>query len=244
MTPGPADRSGAGPDDLSPLDLLEALAHIEVATGPRSRHTEILTRAGKLGLLWDGPPDAARVLVACGGALGGFLGPAGGLYFDLAGTLADAGVATVRVDYRLPGDLSACVLDVAVAIELARHHDGSRFVVLGHSFGGAVAIGVGAIIADLIAGVVSLAGQSAGCEPAAELGRIPLLLVHGEKDEIIPSAAAEAVRQMAGHGELVMLPGTGHLLDESGALLRAHLPPWILGAFQGGPGAFGSAGAP
>src|SRR5262249_28355231 len=137
-----------------PFDLLEALDHVEVATGPDTRHTETLTWKGKLGLIFDGPPEAEQVLVMCGGALGGLLGPAGGLYSDLARTLAAQGVGSVRVDYRRPGDLTACVVDVAVAIELAQRLGGSRFVVAGHSFGGAVAIGAATALAELVTGVV------------------------------------------------------------------------------------------
>jgi len=60
-------------EPVRPYDLLKALAHVEVETGPTAWHTEILSRSGKLGLLWDGPPDAERVLVMCGGAVGGWL---------------------------------------------------------------------------------------------------------------------------------------------------------------------------
>jgi pimeloyl-ACP methyl ester carboxylesterase len=218
-----------------PLDLLEVLDHVEVDTGGDSRHAEILTRAGKLGLLFDGPEDAERVLVMCGGALGGVLGPAGGLYYDLARTLAGQGVGSVRVDYRRPGDQNACVLDVAVAIDLAQRTGAGRFVVIGHSFGGAVAIGAGAALLELVGGVVCLAGQSAGCAPAADLGGTPLLLLHGENDEIIPVAAVDTIRLIAGHGEVVRFPGTGHLLHEVAEDLRRRLPPWVLGALGDGP---------
>jgi pimeloyl-ACP methyl ester carboxylesterase len=221
------------PEDLRPYDLLQVLAHLEVETGPTAWHTEILTSSGKLGLLWDGPPDSERVLVMCGGAVGGVLGPAGGMYFDLARALAEEGVNSVRVDYRRPGDLAACILDIAVAVDLAQRCGGKRFVVVGHSFGGAVAIGAAAALPDLVAGVVSLAGQSAGCEAAKELNGVPLLLLHGENDEIIPFGAAETVRHIAGYGAVVKLPGTGHLLTESGEELRRRLPRWLLAALGG-----------
>lgn len=221
-------------NDLRPYDLLKSLAHIEVETGPSSWHTEVLSTSGKLGLLWDGPPDSERVLVMCGGAIGGVLGPAGGLYFDLARGLAVEGVNSVRVDYRRPGDLAACILDVAVAVDLAQRCGGKRFVVMGHSFGGAVAIGGAASLPDLVTGVVTLAGQSAGCEAATELNGVPLLLLHGEDDEIIPVGAAETVRAIAGYGAVVVLPGTGHLLTESGEELRLRLPRWLLGALGDG----------
>lgn len=226
-------------DGERPLDLVGVLDIIEVETGDGTRHTEILTRAGKLGLLWHGDPgEDGRVLVTCAGAFGGFLGPAGGLYFDLARTLAQAGVTTVRVDYRQPNHLPGCVLDMAVAVDLAERCGGTRYIVLGHSFGGAVAVGAGAALPDHVAAVVTLATQSAGCEPAADLGGRPFLLVHGDADAVIPASASARVRQVAGHGEVVVLPGAGHLLAEAADELRDRLLPWILAAFDGPPPPF------
>jgi pimeloyl-ACP methyl ester carboxylesterase len=232
----------AGPDDADdqrPLDLVGVLDLTEVEPGNGSRHTEILTRAGRLGLLWDGDPDGdGRVLVTCAGAFGGFLGPAGGLYFDLARTLTAAGVTTVRVDYRQPNHLPSCVVDVAVAVDLAERCGGTRFVVVGHSFGGAVAIGAGAAMPEHVVAVATLATQSAGCESAADLGGRPLLLVHGDADAVIPASSSSHVRRIAGHGEVVVLPGAGHLLAEVAQDLRDRLAPWVLSAFDGPPPPF------
>lgn len=222
-------------DGQRPLDLLEVIDVSEVVTGPRCRHTEILTRTGKLGLLWDGEPGDGRVLVACSGALGGLLGPAHGLYFDLARSLADAGVCTVRVDYRQPGQLQPCILDVAVAVDLAERVGGTRFVLVGHSFGGAVVVSAGAGLPDHVVAVATLATQSAGCQPVAKLQDRPLLLVHGDADTIIPPSSSATVRGIAGHGELVVLPGAGHLLNEAADELRTRLHAWVLAALDGKP---------
>lgn len=230
-----------GQDETSgarPLDLLDVLDMCEVVTGPGARHTEILTPEGKLGLLWDGEPGDGRVVVACSGALGGLLGPAKGLYFDLARTLAPAGVATVRVDYRRPGDLPACILDAAVAVDLAERVGGARFVVVGHSFGGAVAVGAGASLPEHVVAVATLATQSAGCQPVTELRDLPLLFVHGDADTIVPASSSAMVQGIAGHGELVVVPDAGHLLNECADDLRARLPRWILAALAGTPTPF------
>ena len=155
-------------------------------------------------------------IVVCGGAMGGLLGPAEGLYHRLGVEWAERGVQVLRVGYRRAGDLEPCSLDVAAAVQLAVGAGAERVVVMGHSFGGAVAVRVGVGLDPLVAGVVTFATQSAGCEIAGALHGKPLLLFHGDRDEILPVEASEMVRMIAGSGELVRLPGDGHLLAKSG----------------------------
>ena len=102
----------------------------------------------------------------------------------------------------------------------------------------AVAVGAGAGLPDHVAAVLTLATQSAGCAPVAQLADRPLLLVHGDADAIIPPSSSRAVRQLAGHGEVVVLPGAGHLLREAAGELRPRLLRWVLAAFDGDPGPF------
>jgi pimeloyl-ACP methyl ester carboxylesterase len=211
----------------SPLDLLDALAVQEVDLTAAVRHVEIYTMRGLLTLLWHGPRDATDVVVTCGGGMGSLLGPADGLYHDLGTKLAGAGIGTMRVGYRKPNDLSRCVHDVAAAADLASRAGGRRFVVVGHSFGGAVAIQAGAVLGEHCRGVVTLSTQSAGCEHASDLGLTPLLLFHGTDDEILPPETSGVVQMLAGHGEVVLLPDTGHLLTQSADELRARLLDWI-----------------
>ncbi len=215
----------------SPLDALGALASQEVEVTEALRHLEVYTMAGLLTLLWHGDPAAARVVVMCGGAMGGLLGPAGGLYHDLGTRFAADGIGTIRVGYRQPNDLRACVHDLLAAAELAARHGGERFVTVGHSFGGAVAIRAAIALGDDAAGVVTLSTQSAGCEDAGRLGATPLLLLHGERDELLPPETSHMVQALAGTGEVVILPGTGHLLSEAGDDLRDRLGSWIPARF-------------
>ena len=150
---------------------LGVLARQSVRIEPGLEHHELFTTAGLLTVLWHGPPDAEAVLVACGGAMGGLLGPADGLYQDL-------GLRPGRRRHRhpagglpLPGELAMCSLDLAAALQLAERNGAVRAVTMGHSFGGAVAVRVGAALPDIVTGVVGLATQSAGCEVAARPGR-------------------------------------------------------------------------
>jgi pimeloyl-ACP methyl ester carboxylesterase len=165
--------------------------------------------------------------------MGGLLGPAGGLYHHLGTELAEAGTGLLRVSYRRPNDLDACCLDVAAAVQLAVGNGATAVVLFGHSFGGAVAIRVGVALPQFVAGVVTFATQSAGCEVAAGLQGRPLLLFHGDRDEILPVDASAIVHDIAGTGELVVLEGDGHLLATSAGVLRDRLLAWLPATFDG-----------
>ena len=160
-------------------------------------------------------------------AMGGLLGPGHGLYHRLGREWAGRGVATDRVGYRVPNDLDRCAHDVACAVETAIADGAERVVVMGHSFGGAVAIRVAVVMTDEVQGVVTFATQSAGCEVAGALAGRPLLLFHGDRDELLPMQSSEMVRMIAGSGELVVLPGDGHLLGRSDDIMLERLAEWL-----------------
>jgi pimeloyl-ACP methyl ester carboxylesterase len=220
----------------SPLELLEALAVEEVAIAADLAHLEIYTMRGLLTIFWHGPHAATDVLLTCGGGMGGVLGPADGVYHALGCQLAEQhGIATLRVGYRKPNDMSSCVHDVAAAGDLASRSGARRFVVIGHSFGGAVAVQAGVVLGAHCRGVITLSTQSAGCEHAEELGETPLLLLHGTDDEILPPETSRVVQMIAGHGEIVLLPGNGHLLTQSASEVRDRLATWIPKQFADAP---------
>ena len=158
--------------------------------------------------------------------MGGLLGPAEGMYQRLGDGWSSRGVPVVRVSYRRPNDLDACCLDVAAAVQLVADAGAQRVVVMGHSFGGAVAVRVG-VVMDEVAGVVTFATQSAGCEVAPGLRGKPLLLFHGDADEILPIESSHVVAAMAGVGDVVVCEGDGHLLANSAPLMSARLDDWL-----------------
>jgi pimeloyl-ACP methyl ester carboxylesterase len=220
-----------------PLELLEALGRQEVALGPGLRHLEVFTMRGLLTVLWHGDPDAKAVLVVGGGAMGGLLGPADGLYQWLGEELAapGSGLGVLRVGWRRPNDLALCTLDLLAVADLAARAGAVGFVLGGHSFGGAIAVRAGIALGEWAKGVVTFATQSAGCEEAAALAA-PLLAFHGDGDELLPLAASEVVCRLAGGPtELVVCAGTGHLMTEAGDLLRAQVPGWVRARLAGQP---------
>lgn len=224
-SPGSSDAESGG----SPLDKLGVLAMQTVAIDDGLDHLEIYTMEGLLTVFWHGSEQAERVVVCLGGAMGGTLGPDGGLFHRLGRELLPLGIGVLRVSYRQPNDLNLCVHDALAVMELAARHGAHRFVTMGHSFGGAVAIQAAAHLdKQSVPGVVTLATQSAGCEPAEKLGDRNLLYFHGTQDQILPHFASEMVRMLAGTGELVLLDGADHLLKPAGdeilARLIDHLP--------------------
>ncbi|HEX7168109.1 MAG TPA: hypothetical protein VF230_14115 [Acidimicrobiales bacterium] len=210
--------------------MLRGLAIQEVEVAPGLHHVEVYTRRGLLTMLWHGERTEDRYVLMGGGAMGGLLGPADGAFHDLGVAFAAQGIGAVRVGYRLPNDLPECVLDMAAAADLAARAGGERFVAMGHSFGGAVAVGCAIALPTYVVGVVTLSTQSGGCEDAAKLYGTPMLLIHGDRDEILPVMCSEVVNELAGgQGDLVVLPGAGHLLNQgdAGAEVRTRVLQWV-----------------
>ena len=158
--------SSPGPSALASLHVF---ARSSVELTPGLEHTEIYTPQGLLTVFSHRPPGGAvpaAAIVACGGAMGGVLGPGHALYQRLGAQWPARGVAVHRVGFRMPNELDRCAHDVACAVEMALGDGAERVVVMGHSFGGAVAVRVAVVMTDEVAGVVTFATQSAGCEVA------------------------------------------------------------------------------
>jgi predicted alpha/beta hydrolase family esterase len=232
----PVDLPLADPSDPTALEALRSLASAEVEVTASLSHREVYTSRGLLTVFRHRPADgvatARTAIVACGGAMGGVLGPGHGLYQRLGERWAERGVEFVRVGYREPNNLDLCAHDLACGVELARDAGAERVVVMGHSFGGAVAIRTAVIMPVSVVGVVTFATQSAGCEVAGALAGRPLLLFHGDRDELLPPEASHVVAAIAGHGEVEILPGDGHLLAKSDDVIVERLDTWLPGVLD------------
>lgn len=147
-----------------------------------------------------------------GGASGGVRGPAGRLYERLSRELVPSGVTSLRLHYREPGNLVECVLDALAGCSFLKGIGAGRIVLVGASFGGAVAIRA-AGLQPLVSAVAALAPQRAGTEQVDALGK-PLLLVHGDEDAVLDRAASDDIFARAREPKrLVILSGAGHTLD-------------------------------
>ena len=218
----------------TPLEILGILASQQVSLTPHLRHIEMYTQRGLMSLLWHEPDGSALPygVVMVGGAMGGTLGPGDGLYHVLGETLVQRNIPSIRVSYRKPNDMDSCCVDTAAAVQLLIGSGANKVVLMGHSFGGAVAIRVGVGLSEMVSGVVTFATQLAGCEIAGGLQGRPLLMFHGDNDSILPLESSEIVRAMAGTGDLHVMHGDDHLLANSHDVMLETVTQWLTTVFE------------
>ncbi len=133
-------------------------------------------------------------------------------------------------------------LDAFIDAELERAGlADERLVLLGFSQGTMMALHTAIRRARPCAAVIGYSGALVGPELLAEevRSRPPILLVHGQADELVPfesMAAAEQALRAEGflvHGEA--RPGLGHGIDEAGLKLGATMLKQSLYPDEGGP---------
>lgn len=226
-TPGPA-----GSPDLEDLTLSITGLRAGASEEAGWLDVDMETTRGQIRLLMAAREGSTGVAVFLGGAGGNTRGPAHELFVRLGEHLAGRGISAVRVTYREPGEFEECVADALAACSFLKGIGAEEVVLVGHSFGGAVAIRAGQLSA-LVTGVCALSTQRYGTYEVEELGK-PLLLVHGDQDEVLDRAASDDVFERANDPkELVILEGTGHSLAERAddvfglvdAFVTTHAPP-------------------
>jgi dienelactone hydrolase len=166
-------------------------------------------------------------VVWVGGAGGGLDGPARGLYPEACRRLQGAGVAGLRLHYRLPNHLEACVLDTLLGVEFLAREGVERVGLVGHSFGGAVVISAGAN-SERVKAVVPMSTQTYDAGLAPAVSPRPVLLIHGTADEVLPDTCSRRVYEHAREPkELVLYPGARHGLDEAREEILELLVRWL-----------------
>jgi uncharacterized protein len=218
MNPPPDDDQGTdGAHGGSPLDELTlSIKGVRARPGlaPGELEVELETSRGTITVQLHPCEGKTGCAVFLGGAGGGVKGPANGVYERLAQELVADGVTSVRVQYREPGEFEECVLDALAACSFLKGIGAQQVVLVGHSFGGAVAVKAGEL-APIATGVVAMSSQRFGTQEVEDLGK-PLLLIHGDRDEVLDSAASQDIYERARDPKrLVLLPGAGHGLGEA-----------------------------
>jgi len=109
--------------------------------------------------------------------------------------------------------------------------DESKTVLVGFSQGTMMSLHVGLRRAKPLAGIIGFSGMLAAPETlGAEIkSRPPVLLVHGDSDEMIPPVmterAADALRQQGVTTTMHIARGIGHGIDQTGLGLAARFLP-------------------
>jgi len=125
-------------------------------------------------------------------------------------------------------------LDRFLDAELARYRlPPGRLVLVGFSQGTMMALHIGLRRATPPAGIVAYSGLLAGPEHLGETkARPPVLMIHGEADDLIPVEALHAGREaLAAAGvpvEWHVRPGLGHGIDPEGQFMAAHFIAQVL----------------
>jgi alpha-beta hydrolase superfamily lysophospholipase len=192
-----------------------------------ARKVMIVTTRGPIPVVLHAAPEKGRAALCVSGAIGGFDGPAM-LYPRLGLTMPREQITVARLDYRAPNEFGECLVDAMAALTFLGGIGHERVALIGHSFGGAVAINAGTL-SPLVTTVIALSSQLAGAHVAGELAPKPLLLIHGDADTILPHESSQALYDRAGEPKtLKILPGVGHRLSEAADQLFDLVRDWLL----------------
>ena len=178
----------------------------------------IESERGNISCIWQAAeidePHTAVLFV--GGADGGFMGPSD-IYEILSNLFIPLQIGVLRVDYRIhqfPNDVEQGVYDANQATKWLISRGYEKILIVGHSFGGAVAIET-AVQNTNIQGVIGLASQTAGAMNIASLVDTPILLIHGDADTRLPVSCSIMLYEITTTPcQLAILEGGTHSLRQ------------------------------
>jgi alpha-beta hydrolase superfamily lysophospholipase len=192
-----------------------------------ARKVTIVTTRGPIPVVLHAAPEKGHVALCVSGAIGGYDGPAM-LYPRLGLAMPREQITVARLNYRAPNEFGECLVDALAALTFLGGIGHQRVALLGHSFGGAVAINAGTL-SPLVTTVIALSSQLAGAHVVAELAPKPLLLIHGDADTILSHESSQALYDRAGEPKtLKILPGVGHRLSEAADQVFDFVRDWLL----------------
>src|SRR6185437_5888712 len=192
-----------------------------------ARRLKLRTTRGDIPIIVHAADVPGRAALCISGAIGGFDGP-GKLYVRLGQELPPLGITVVRLNYRMPNEFGECVLDTMAGLTFLKAIQYERAALVGHSFGGAVAINAGTL-APMVTAVVAVSSQLFGAHVVAELAPRPLLLLHGTADTILPHECSERLYERAAEPRtLKLFPGVGHRFTEAADELLETVRDWLV----------------
>lgn len=192
-----------------------------------ARRVTIATTRGAIPLMLHTAQEKGRAVLCVSGAIGGFDGPSM-LYPRLGLEMPRRGLTIARLDYREPDEFGECLVDAMAALTFLSGIGHERVALIGHSFGGAVAINAGTLSPN-VATVIALSSQLAGAHVVADLAPKPLLLIHGGADTILSHESSQALYDRAGEPRTIrILPGVDHRLAEAQDEVFELVSDWLL----------------
>ncbi len=234
--PHPDDQApGAGNGSTPIEELTLSIKGVRARAGdePGELEVELETSRGAITVFLYPCEGKTGCAVFLSGAGGGVKGPANDVYVRLGRELVADGITTVRVQYREPGEFEECVLDALAACSFLKGIGAEQVVIVGHSFGGAVAVKAGEL-APISTAVVGMSSQRFGTQEVEQLGK-PLLLIHGSRDDVLDQAASQDIYDRAREPkQLVLLADAGHGLTEAADEVHDLLKEFITAHASGG----------
>jgi len=192
-----------------------------------ARKLTLNTSRGPIPFLLHASTEAGRAVLCICGAIGGFDGPAR-LYAQLGLDMPHRGFTILRLNYRAPNDFTECLLDTMAGVTFLKGMHHSRTILIGHSFGGAVAVNAGTLSPE-VSGVIAISSQLAGAHVVGELAPRPILLIHGTGDTVLSHQCSEVLYKRAAEPKtLKLFPGAGHRLTEVADELAELVTNWIV----------------
>jgi alpha/beta superfamily hydrolase len=210
-------------DDNLELRILGVDAGDEIAG---ACEVTMRTTRGSIPIILHAGEPTTRAVLCVSGASGGFDGPAK-LYPRLGSELPRKSITVARMNYREPNNFDECVLDTLATLIFLKGTGHQRAAIIGHSFGGAVAINAGTA-SPVASTVIAVSSQLAGAHVAGNLAPKPLLLIHGTADEILPHRCSELIYEHAQEPKrLTLLDGADHRLTGRIDELLPLVDEWI-----------------
>lgn len=201
--------------------------------GEQGESTLIHTSQGDIACLFHRVPQSESAVLWAGSWRGeGQSQRSSPIPQAVATDLAEDGISSLRLRYRHPGELEACVRDTQAGVSFLEGLGFQRIALVGHSFSGAVVISVAPLSRAIVA-VVALASQTYGAQSAPQIAPRCLLLVHGTEDRRLNPYCSEQIYSWARKPkELVILEGASHGLWERKDDLLPLLRRWLVERLQ------------
>jgi len=192
-----------------------------------ARPVTIRTTRGPIRLILHAAANPGGVALCVSGALGGLDGPSK-LYPQLGMDLPARGVSIARLDYRAPNDFNECLIDTMAGLAFARALGHQCAALIGHSFGGAVAINAGTLD-PMVKTVISISSQLAGAHVVADLAPRSLLLMHGTADTILSCETSKMLYERAREPKTIRLfEGADHRLGQCADEMTKTAESWLI----------------